>query len=186
MDLISILLFSLRIFLGFVFFNSGKDKVKDGITLQHDIEAYQLLPISFSRSLAKILPIAEICIGVLLFVGAASTIVGLLGCLLLTVFLVAIIVNLVRGRSNDCGCHGPRKREPISPSLVFRNLGLIISTAPIILFGGGKLSSDYLFLSRKDTLAPQVIIPLLLIFVGMYTLHLLTKQLKRFLQSSPY
>jgi hypothetical protein len=45
---------------------------------------------------------------------------------LLLVYTGAILINLVRGRTDiDCGCAGPARRQPLGVGLVVRNLVLL-------------------------------------------------------------
>ena len=48
--------------------------------------------------------------------------------LLLSVYALAMGVNLLRGRRDlDCGCMGPGARSPIGPELLVRNLFLVVA-----------------------------------------------------------
>lgn len=186
MNMTSVLLVGLRGFLGFIFLRSGRSKLRDTFTFQHDVVAYRLLPVHFARFFGKILPYFEITIGALLFIGIASATAAALGGLLLMLFTFAITINLAKGRKNDCGCHGVDKREPISLKLVLRNVLLVMLTIPIILTGGGHLAIDYFIFSAQKDFAFQILLPLLLIIIGCYTVLLLGKQLEALLHADSY
>lgn len=86
---------------------------------------YQIVPVRLVSSVAWGVPIAEILIGALL-ASAAMRPVGLVGAAaVLTVFAIAMAINLVRGRRIDCGCGGSRQSRDISWWLVLRNVSLV-------------------------------------------------------------
>ena len=53
---------------------------------------------------------------------------------LLLTYAIAIAINLARGRRDlDCGCAGPNERRPIAAWMVWRNVGIAILLAAVLL-----------------------------------------------------
>jgi uncharacterized membrane protein len=95
---------------------------------------YRLLPAVVST------PVAQIVIGLELFVGAGliipTTTLAAAGCalVLLAVFIVAMSINLARGRVEiDCGCFQSALRQRLSAGLVVRNLVLMLLLSPVLI-----------------------------------------------------
>jgi peroxiredoxin len=58
---------------------------------------------------------------------------------LLAVFIVAISVNLARGRAPDCNCFGQIHSRPVSRSLVVRDLLLLAAAIAVVVQGPGNV-----------------------------------------------
>lgn len=82
---------------------------------------YQIIPPAWSLPFARGLPYIELTIGLLLITGTIVTMASLLALALLVSFVVAISVNLARGRDLDCGCFGGRGRR-IGRAVLFEDL----------------------------------------------------------------
>lgn len=99
---------------------------------------YRLLPAFATKPAACAVIALEIyaCVGLLtpwLAVSAA-------GCalVLLAVFMVAMGVNLMRGRREiDCGCFQSALRQQLRPALVWRNLVLMALLTPVLIEAPG-------------------------------------------------
>ena len=84
--------------------------------------AYRLLPEWAVLPMARLLALAELALGVACLAQLPLGYVGAFA--LLSVYTVAILVNLARGRNSiDCGCGGPP--QPLSYALVLRNALLL-------------------------------------------------------------
>ena len=70
------------------------------------MRAYELLPNSLASFFGYILPWFEVGLGMLLILGVATRISGLLGALLMVLFIGAISSAWARGLTIDCGCFG--------------------------------------------------------------------------------
>ena len=104
------------------------------------VRAYDLVPARLAAPLAATLPAFEVALGALLLVGALTRPAAAAACLLLLAFAGAMAANLQRGRSNDCGCFGRRKR--IAWSLVRRNFSLAAVALVLVLTGPGAVALD--------------------------------------------
>ncbi len=70
------------------------------------MRAYELLPNSLASFFGYILPWFEVGLGLLLILGVASRLSGLIGALLMILFIAAISSAWARGLTIDCGCFG--------------------------------------------------------------------------------
>ncbi|MBV2150757.1 methylamine utilization protein MauE [Sphingobium sp. AS12] len=115
---------------GLILLIAGIDKWRHRMLLPGVIANYRLLPTGLVLPAAKILPIAEIGIGGALIVGFAPLPV-ILAILLLTLFGVAMAINIRRGRTHiDCGCGRSQLRHPVGWPLVARNAVLAVLLFP--------------------------------------------------------
>lgn len=97
---------------------------------------YRILPRSFVTGAAGLIVAAELIFGASLLVPATRDAGLVASALLLSVYAVAMAVNLLRGRRHiDCGCMGPAARQSLSYWLVLRNLVL----AAVALVSSGTL-----------------------------------------------
>jgi hypothetical protein len=95
------------------------------------VEQYRMVPLWLAWIFARILPPLQWVAAAALVLPMASRAGAALGLCLMTLFTVAVIVNLARGRvSIDCGCGGALGQK-LSMGLALRNLvvmvGLIIA-----------------------------------------------------------
>ncbi len=90
------------------------------------VERYRLLPPTGARAVGLALPVAEAIAAALLVVPATRTAGAMLAAALLSLVTGAVVVNLLRGRTDiDCGCGGPGHRQTLSWRLVARNAVLL-------------------------------------------------------------
>lgn len=101
------------------------------------LAAYRLFPDVLVKPVAAVLTVAEIAtVCLLVFLQPLG---GVLAALLFFVYLVAIAVNVLRGRTHiDCGCGDTP--TPISRSLLMRNAVLIAPCCWLFLGGPAPLS----------------------------------------------
>ena len=126
--------FIIRILLGGLFILSGSLKLFEPDTFARIIALYDILPDAFAAYAAILVPVLEVLLGLLLLMGYKLRAAALLLMVLVALFIVFITVNLVRGRSFDCGCFDTRRfglniNETISPWLVIRNLIILAGLA---------------------------------------------------------
>ena len=92
-----------------IFVVAGFGKIMDPPGFAHEIYNYKLLPGVAVNALAIVLPWIEVVAGLALFVGVARRSAARIFGVLLIVFVIALSINLVRGRPVDCGCFGGPK-----------------------------------------------------------------------------
>jgi uncharacterized membrane protein YphA (DoxX/SURF4 family) len=132
-----------------VFVVAGIAKIADPPQFAHEVHNYALLPESAVNALALLLPWIEVIAGVFLFLGVwRRAAAGILGVSLL-VFIVALSINLARGRAVDCGCfggaHAPRttaERLLDMKLAIVRDVGLLLLVALVIRPSHSRESDD--------------------------------------------
>lgn len=94
------------------------------------IEQYRLMPLQLVASSARILLIWEAAAGLLLLPAVTRPWGAALAAGLLIVVTGAVVVNLLRGRTEiDCGCGGVEGGQQLSWALVARNGVLVLFAA---------------------------------------------------------
>jgi hypothetical protein len=89
-----------------VFVLAGLAKVRRRDTFERAIQRYDLVPAAAAGFAARWLPIGEVSVAALLATGVATVPAAASIAILLLLFIVAVTVNLLRGRDIDCGCFG--------------------------------------------------------------------------------
>lgn len=95
-----------RLALGGVLIVAGAIKIPYPYKAAAAMRAYELLPHSLASFFGHILPWFEVGLGLLLILGVATRISGLVGALLMLLFIGAISSAWARGLTIDCGCFG--------------------------------------------------------------------------------
>jgi uncharacterized membrane protein YphA (DoxX/SURF4 family) len=135
-----------RLTLGGVLLAAGYLKYDALDKSQMAVRAYEMLPISVANFIGIVLPFAEILMGVLLILGAGTRVMGLLGALLMVVFVIGISQAWARGLSIDCGCFGGGGQvEPGTASYLpelLRDAGLAALGIYLFLFPQSKFALD--------------------------------------------
>ena len=135
-----------RLGLGGVLLAAGGLKIENLQKSAMSVRAYELLPVGLANFLGFVLPWIEIGMGLLLIVGVAVSIVGLLGALTMFAFVVAIAQAWARGLSIDCGCFGgggeiaPEETKDLST--ILRDIGFLLSGVYLYYFPKGKFGLD--------------------------------------------
>lgn len=132
------LLFLLRIILGFIFIYSGFIKIIDTQGFSNSISNYKLLPEVFINFFAIILPWIELSSGLLLLLGISVKENAFIINLLLSVFLIAIIISLIRGLDINCGCFGTIGGTKIGTAKLIENC-LLLLTGIILMIYDSKI-----------------------------------------------
>lgn len=118
--------------LAIVFIGGAWQKLRDMDGLSAAIEQYRLLPPDLAAPAARALVAAELAAGLLLLPVPTRGTGAALAAPLLAAVTLAVMINLLRGRSAiDCGCGGPEGGQHLSWGLVLRNvlLGLAAGAA---------------------------------------------------------
>jgi uncharacterized membrane protein YphA (DoxX/SURF4 family) len=137
----------LSLLLGGVFVSAALPKLRHPKGFLLTVLEYRILPEGTSRLYARIVPPFELLAALLLFAGVAVRPAALLLGLLLLSFLIAVGVNLARGRDLDCGCFGSGQAKSasrrIGPGLVLQDLGLLAASLLLAAMISGT-TSDWL------------------------------------------
>ena len=111
--------------LSVIFLTGAWQKLRDLALFQANIENYRLLPDGLAWPAALLLPLWELAAGVLVLFDAMRIAGAVLAIGLLSVVTTAVIINLLRGRTEiDCGCGslgGHVGDQTLSWSLAIRN-----------------------------------------------------------------
>jgi uncharacterized membrane protein YphA (DoxX/SURF4 family) len=135
-----------RIILGGVLLVAGGLKVGNLQKSAMAVRAYELLPIPIANFLGYTLPWIEIGVGLLLILGVAVKINGVIGAFTMLVFIVAIAQAWARGLSIDCGCFGgggsidPEDTKYLSE--IIRDLGLLLLGIYLYYYPKGRIALD--------------------------------------------
>jgi uncharacterized membrane protein len=120
--------------LALVFLQGAAEKLLAPDEFQGVVANYRLLPGALTAPFARLLPLLELATGIGIIVGASRIAAAWLAVGLLTLFCVAIAINLARGRTEiDCGCFKSALRQTISPWLIARNLLLAAAALALLL-----------------------------------------------------
>jgi uncharacterized membrane protein YphA (DoxX/SURF4 family) len=139
--------------LGLVFLSSGIIKVPQRRDFIYVVVAYRVLPARLSIAYRMVLPWIEILLGVMLLLGVRTRVAGVASVALLFSFTFAVVLNVARGRMElNCGCFGPRRRDPISVRTIIRNLILVLLGLVASTLGSGQMVPEWLLglLGRPD------------------------------------
>ncbi len=110
-----------QLMLGGIFLRAGWSKLFSPSATATHLQAYQLLSNTQARLVAFLLPPLEMLVGLSCLAGFMLAINSILATFLLCIFSLAILINLVRGRSFPCYCFG-NAQTPIGVPMLLRNL----------------------------------------------------------------
>ena len=126
--------------LGVVFLLSSLPKLRQPLTFVGSVVEYKILPSQVARVLALALIPLEAFLAVAFLTGWWTEIALPLSMVLLSLFLIAVSINLRRGRSVQCGCFG-NTNELISPRTLARLLMLLTVAMFLTVFQSRSSSS---------------------------------------------
>lgn len=135
-----------ELYLGGVFLLSSMWKIVDLVQFTNTVRMYMLVPDRWAPLIAWSLAYCELALALCLLLGVDVHVGTRVGQALLVVFCIALVVNLVRGRSIPCGCFSPG--EAISWRTVWRDLAWLA-------FLTGLLEGERLVPSRLFAIFPD-------------------------------
>lgn len=101
----------LRLYIGGLFIYAGLSKINNIGAFTVAIATYGIVSYSIAEIMAMVLPWVELIGGIFLVAGIGAPFCAAIIALLLALFSTAILINLLRGASLDCGCfHSPVAR----------------------------------------------------------------------------
>lgn len=130
---------TLSIILGLVFLASAIPKLRHPKGFILTVLVYGILPPSLGDLYARVLPPLELLVALLLLTGTAVRPAAVITSILLASFVVAVSVNLIRGRDLGCGCFGAGGGRRIGPELVLQDIGLLVASIISAVLGNGWL-----------------------------------------------
>jgi hypothetical protein len=116
---------ALRLALAVLFAAAAVHKLRDRAGFRAVLRDYAILPGGLVGAASLAVPSAEATLAAGLLLPATRVVASLAAAGLLSLYGVAIAMNLARGRrAIDCGCAGPGGPRPLSGGLVARNAAL--------------------------------------------------------------
>lgn len=117
-----------RMLVGILFIVAGWSKLHAGksIFLQ-TVLAYELLPRPLASAVARSLPLMEVMVGSMLFVGLFTQPFAYFGVALLIMVTGAVVIALIQKKTISCGCFGPKEKvAPMRWTIVIRNVVIML------------------------------------------------------------
>ena len=167
-----------RLLLSAVFCVAGITKLADLAGTRRAMIGFGI-PERFAAPLALGLPLAEILIALALIPSNSAWTAAIAASGLLSIFVIAIAVNLARGRTPDCHCFGQLHSEPVGLSTLIRNMALMIVAGFIV--AEGKTNAGANVLSWLNDLKVGEIISLTLSLIAVALLVVSFLYLRRIL-----
>ncbi|MDP9168285.1 MAG: thioredoxin domain-containing protein, partial [Actinomycetota bacterium] len=145
-----------RLVLGAVWLWAGLSKLHTPRSFVQTVRAYDATPEWLSRGIGYGLPILEVCLGVLLILGAAVRLAAAMSGVLFVVFLVGVAQAGARGIKLQCGCFGGGGQTAGTTTYtldILRDIGLLLLAAYLVWWHVTRVGIES-FLSRNDYVAP--------------------------------
>ena len=129
----------LRFGLGVIFGVAGAAKLLDWRGAREAVTNFGV-PNSLAKEVAFVLPLIEIGIASGLLFAKSARQSALAASVLLMIFVVAIGVNLLRGRAPECHCFGQLYSRPLGWPTLARNL--VFAVCALFVFWQGQLDAN--------------------------------------------
>ena len=130
---VSALVLVARIVAGVIFLRSSLGKLRAPGAFVDGVETYDVLPKPLACAVGWLLPWLELGLALTLLAGVALPVAGALASLLLLRFIIAVGINLRRGRMIACNCHGIADTRTISSGTIARNAVLLALMVPLVV-----------------------------------------------------
>ncbi len=156
-----------------ILFSAAWHKFSEPDVFAGALEAYRLLPSAGVMPVTRLLPFAEVALGVIVLIPATRRF-GLVACaVLISIYAIAIAINMARGRRQiDCGCGG--EVHLLSWGLVVRNALLACAA---LAMSGPSLERPYEWLD-----AVTLVVGALALYGSYLTFNELLRQFGRIAQ----
>ncbi len=169
-----------RFLLAFVFLTASVPKLLARPAFMRAVRNYALLPSTLVRPVASFLPPLEFICGCALLLGIATTPFAAAAAALLSVFATAVVINLIRGRTIDCGCSGAIAPRQIGWPLVLFDLALAATAAVVARVNPGVLQFGVAGVSaRSSSLSSREGLALLLLAGVLFVAQVLLSSWRR-------
>lgn len=128
--------------IGLVFVVSAVPKIRQQQRFILTVTQYHIVPVRAVSIVARLVPTLELFLATLLLTGTAVGIAARGACFLFATFIIAISLNLIRGREFDCGCAGPGHQK-ISWRLVLQDTCLLVTSIVLASLSSSLLQSEW-------------------------------------------
>lgn len=135
--------------LGALFIASAVPKLRHPSAFALTVLQYDVLPPALGRLYAHLLPVLELLAALLLLSGVVMRLAALLAIALLISFIVAVGINLARGRTLDCGCFGASGRH-VGWRLLVEDIILLAMTL-LLVTGSNRIYTAWSPFSAFDS-----------------------------------
>jgi uncharacterized membrane protein YphA (DoxX/SURF4 family) len=144
-----------RLGLAAVWLISGAIKAGDTNQTYAAVKAYQVLPAGLVSPVAGVLPFLEIAFGLLVLLGIAQRLMGVLSALLLVIYIAGVAQSWARGLTIDCGCFGGGGQvaagQTAYPQEILRDTGFLILAVWLAVRPRSWFSADGWLRGRQVT-----------------------------------
>jgi uncharacterized membrane protein YphA (DoxX/SURF4 family)/peroxiredoxin len=135
-------LLAARLLLAFVFLLAGAAKFFDPLGFRKSLREFGV-PLALAKLSMVLLPVLEFLIGVALVPGGLAW-YGACGALaLLTLFLIALGISIMRGRKPACRCFGQLHSKPVGLPELSRDTALAVCAAWLVWRGPLRLGPGF-------------------------------------------
>jgi len=118
--------------LALLFFMAARHKMSAPGQFQAQLAAYDLLPEVALTPMSRLLPLIEMAIVFLILIPPTRPFAAFVAALLLSVYALAMAVNIMRGRADiDCGCGG--QPQVLSFWLLLRNAVMVAGSCLLLV-----------------------------------------------------
>jgi uncharacterized membrane protein YphA (DoxX/SURF4 family) len=118
---------AIRTLISLVFLTAALGKFRHWVAFRGVVANYRVLPETLVAPFAYLIPAAELLLGAALLLGIGFPEAQLSAAALLLLFALAMGINVRRGRRHiDCGCFQSALKQPLSWTLVMRNVVLAL------------------------------------------------------------
>lgn len=132
----------LSVILGCIFLASALPKLRYPKGFVLIVLEYRILPPWLGWIYARLLAPLEFLIALLLFTGTTIRVAGTLAALLFLSFIIAISINLVRGRRLDCHCFGKAAHRQIGWGLLLQDGTLLAASIVLVTLSSSWISLE--------------------------------------------
>lgn len=173
-----------RWFVAGVLIYSGVSKISNRQQFLLVVKAFHILPARVTPIFSTVVPWLEVFVGGALLLGIRTTLSAALAGFLLSCFTAAIVINLLRGRTElDCGCFGRSHNKKIGVGLVIRNAALIVLSCYVATYSNGYFALESLFASRFANMTGPPLLGLLLLALAVASLFTAALGVKQLMSS---
>ncbi|MBI4320366.1 MAG: thioredoxin domain-containing protein [Chloroflexi bacterium] len=133
-----------RLLVGVVFIWSAGGKIAYPEEFARLMDAYGVLPTSVTPGVAVLVTWAELLLGAFLVLGVATRLTAVAASTLLAIFLAAMSLMVVQGKSVDCGCFVGIVQETVGPWTLARDTFLLVVALVAVMSTSHRWSADSL------------------------------------------
>jgi putative oxidoreductase len=129
--------FSIRWIVGIVFIYASLYKIIDPCNFAYAVENYKILPFQFLiNSTAVYLPFLELICGTALLLNTRTRGASFLIAMMTLIFIIAISINTILGRSFDCGCFSAYVPDYVKnpQDYLFRDIFILVGAVFVYIF----------------------------------------------------